>query len=66
MQILQIDPLTLLENRRGISKELEYIYNNSLRTGLPYSVVMMDIEFFKVINDNYGHQYDDQILKQLF
>ncbi len=56
---------TGLYNRRyledAIARELSY----SRRHAVPFSVIMMDIDYFKSINDAYGHQFGDIILKHL-
>ena len=60
-----IDQLTGLANRRsfdhGISVEIE----RSTRYGSPLSMILMDIDHFKAVNDEYGHSVGDQILSQL-
>lgn len=59
------DPLTGLANRRGIKEQLNYEYNRSLRSKKSMSVLLCDIDYFKKVNDNYGHEAGDHILKQI-
>jgi diguanylate cyclase (GGDEF)-like protein len=59
------DPLTGLFNRRVISGQLKSQLALSKKTGNPMSVIMMDIDFFKKVNDTYGHQCGDDVLKKI-
>ena len=59
------DPLTLLPNRRAYENKLEHDWKSCRRGNLPLSLVVMDIDHFKQINDNYGHQTGDLVLKHL-
>lgn len=56
------DSLTELYNRRYAMKRLEMDWANSTRSGQPYSVIMMDIDRFKHVNDTCGHAVGDQVL----
>ena len=58
-----VDPLTGLTNRRSMEKHLENAMLEAKRRGRIYSLVMGDIDFFKIINDNYGHEFGDEALK---
>lgn len=58
-----IDPLTGLLNRRTLMKQLSHVQQQSLRTGRPVSLMMMDLDHFKQINDRYGHQGGDRVLE---
>jgi diguanylate cyclase (GGDEF)-like protein len=60
----QTDVLTDLPNRRYAITRLEQEWNNSQRTGKSMSVVMVDIDHFKRINDTHGHDVGDVVLKQ--
>lgn len=57
-----IDFLTKLANRRVIDEELERYEELYLRFNDSYSIVFFDIDFFKKINDNYGHMAGDVVL----
>lgn len=59
------DPLTRLPNRRGIQQHLNYELARIDRNGRPFSVVLADIDHFKSINDNYGHDNGDNVLTRI-
>ncbi len=58
------DPLTELPNRRYAMKRLESEWSSTLRTGRDLSLVMIDIDHFKSVNDDYGHDVGDAVLKE--
>ncbi|MFL0248524.1 GGDEF domain-containing protein [Candidatus Clostridium stratigraminis] len=58
------DELTGIYNRRYIDERLPVDINNSTYGGEPISVIMADIDFFKNVNDNYGHVIGDKVLKE--
>lgn len=57
------DVLSGLHNRRGIMANLEHEYARSKRSQLNTSVIMCDIDFFKKVNDKYGHEKGDEVIK---
>ena len=57
------DDLTGFYNRSHLMDLIETENNRSVRTGSIFSLVMMDIDKFKNINDTYGHQIGDQVLR---
>lgn len=59
------DGLTGLFNRRYLDETLEREVSRARRDGHPLSLVMLDIDFFKRVNDTYGHQLGDEVLKAL-
>lgn len=59
------DELTGLNNRRSYKKALSQNLSLYKRTTNPFSLLMIDIDYFKKINDTYGHLIGDQILKEL-
>lgn len=61
----ETDTLTELNNRRKLLRLLEVEIERSKRYRKPLSLVMIDIDHFKLFNDTYGHQTGDQILKTL-
>jgi len=60
-----IDYLTGLANRRFLIDIGNKLIANSKRTKMPIAVAMIDIDFFKKVNDNYGHDVGDQVLKEI-
>ena len=58
------DALTELPNRRYVMKRLEQEWESSTRTNRPLSVIMVDIDHFKRVNDQYGHDVGDVVLKE--
>lgn len=64
-RIAQIDELTSLSNRRNFMMRSEQELLRTLRYGGCLSVLMMDIDNFKAINDTYGHKTGDIVLKKL-
>lgn len=59
------DPLTSLNNRRAFEWELPRQIQNARGRAVPLSLMMLDVDFFKSINDTYGHLTGDQVLKFL-
>lgn len=59
------DPLTGVWNRAAILDSLEREFNRSEREENPLSVIMVDIDHFKQINDTYGHQTGDNVLREV-
>jgi diguanylate cyclase (GGDEF)-like protein len=59
------DPLTCLSNRRAFMPRLKTEHARAVRTGRSYCLVIWDIDDFKLINDTYGHDYGDVVLKKL-
>lgn len=58
-----IDALTQVANRREMDKQLLKEWKRCHREGFALSAIMLDIDFFKPYNDNYGHQQGDDCLK---
>ena len=58
------DPLTGVYNRRYLDRRLNEEVSRARRHGLPLTVLMLDIDHFKRINDDHGHQAGDQVLAQ--
>ncbi len=56
------DPLTLLHNRRHIQERLPVEIQRSRRSGKPLVAAMIDIDRFKRVNDNHGHDVGDEVL----
>ncbi len=60
---LHKDGLTGLYNYKHLIKTLSQEMERTKRTGLPTSFIMMDLDFFKKVNDNYGHEAGNMVLK---
>lgn len=60
-----LDPLTGVGNRRAMDERLDIALANAERTGLPYAAVLLDIDHFKRVNDEYGHSVGDEVLISL-
>jgi diguanylate cyclase (GGDEF)-like protein len=58
------DPLTGLYNRRFLTEELEQTWNLASRNQWPVSLLMLDIDHFKNVNDTWGHGIGDQCLRE--
>ncbi len=63
--LAQRDALTGLHNRREFQRILEEEWNRSVRFKRPFTLVMIDIDHFKAINDVHGHQIGDEVLKHV-
>jgi diguanylate cyclase (GGDEF)-like protein len=59
------DPLTLCYNRREFQKNLEQQFSISKRYDKKFSLIMFDIDHFKNINDSFGHQVGDSVLREI-
>jgi diguanylate cyclase (GGDEF)-like protein len=60
------DTVTGLPNRRALDERLEKELQLARRTGQPFSIIMMDLDGFKSVNDTYGHTLGDQVLRVFF
>lgn len=61
----QLDPLTHLFNRQYLLEKLEIEIQRYQRNNTPFTIVIMDIDHFKSINDQYGHNCGDEVLLEL-
>ncbi len=61
----QTDALTGLHNRRHLNERIDEMFSHAKRLNEPFSLVMCDLDKFKSVNDTYGHQAGDEVLKQL-
>ena len=59
------DTLTGLANRRNMTNKLTMLTYNYERTNAPFAVAIADIDFFKKINDTYGHEAGDYVLSSI-
>lgn len=58
------DQLTGLHNRRYMSRHLDTLIDNAKRSEKPIAFLIMDIDHFKSVNDTYGHDVGDEVLKE--
>ncbi len=64
-RIAQEDSLTGLLNHKTITKRVDEELNRCRRYNAPVACLMIDLDYFKPINDNFGHQIGDKMLKQV-
>lgn len=60
-----IDPLTGVKNRRSMDQELAMAVAGASRNGISYALVLLDIDYFKKINDEHGHNVGDHVLVEM-
>ncbi|MBA4339548.1 MAG: PleD family two-component system response regulator [Hyphomonas sp.] len=65
LELSVIDQLTGLYNRRYMTSQLQQYMHRAVMGGKPLSVMMLDIDHFKPINDTHGHQAGDEVLQEL-
>jgi len=65
LDLTKLDPLTRLYNRSYLETRFSEELERARRHGNIFSILMIDIDFFKKINDTYGHLCGDQTLRQL-
>lgn len=59
------DVLTGIPNRRALEGQLKQHHQNYITSGIPYTVALIDIDFFKRVNDTYGHHIGDLTLQMV-
>jgi two-component system, cell cycle response regulator len=64
-QLAETDPLTAVYNRRALMQKMEQEMDRAARYATRLTVMMIDIDNFKSINDTFGHLVGDKVLKQL-
>jgi len=64
IELAVTDPLTGLSNRRYLDNHLSTLFNRSMARGRPLSVLITDIDRFKLVNDTYGHDAGDDVLRE--
>ncbi|SDB43656.1 diguanylate cyclase (GGDEF) domain-containing protein [Pseudobutyrivibrio sp. YE44] len=63
--LVEYDPLTALYNRRFADRKLEDVRVKAVEMGIKYCICIADIDFFKKVNDTYGHEMGDHVLKEV-
>ncbi|MEA2073055.1 MAG: GGDEF domain-containing protein [Campylobacterota bacterium] len=56
------DGMTGLYNRRFLEEFIDKVMNQAIRENETYSVLMLDVDFFKMVNDTYGHDVGDKVI----
>jgi diguanylate cyclase (GGDEF)-like protein len=64
-ELSMTDGLTGVANRRSFNDTIDAEWRRCARAGMPLSVIMIDIDHFKLYNDHYGHQAGDNCLQQV-
>jgi two-component system cell cycle response regulator len=59
-----LDPLTGLHNRRYLASHLATLFDDASQRGKPLSILLIDIDHFKTVNDNHGHGAGDVVLRE--
>lgn len=65
IELCQLDQLTGIANRRAYEDRLNIEIQSAQRSGQPLSMLLIDIDDFKLVNDQYGHDTGDQVLKHV-
>jgi len=65
MEMAVTDPLTNLFNRRYMESQMATLLDNAVNRGKHLSILALDVDFFKKVNDTYGHDVGDAVLKEL-
>lgn len=61
-ELSQVDGLTGISNRRHFDSELQRMWAAAAQEGTPLSLLLMDLDRFKQVNDTFGHLFGDQVL----
>jgi two-component system cell cycle response regulator len=64
LELAVTDPLTGLHNRRYMFGQLEALAQRSAKGGAPVAALILDIDHFKKINDSFGHDVGDEVLRE--
>lgn len=64
-QLAEVDQLTGLYNRHGFEKVSSHLFSTAARHRRDIAVILLDIDYFKAINDSYGHVTGDEVLRQV-
>ena len=59
------DALSQLYNRRFIHAELDTLHKEYIKNNTPFSILLLDLDNFKSVNDNYGHHIGDEVIKHV-
>ncbi len=64
LEMAVTDQLTGLYNRRYLASHLSAMFDRAFWTGRPLSILVMDLDYFKAVNDTYGHDAGDKVLQE--
>ena len=64
VEMATLDPLTGLHNRRYMTSHLATLFEDASQRGKPLSVLLIDIDHFKAVNDSHGHDAGDAVLQE--
>jgi diguanylate cyclase (GGDEF)-like protein len=64
-RLTKVDPLTELYNHRTFYEYLDFLYDQSIHYNMPLQLAIIDIDNFKKVNDEFGHDVGDIILKRV-
>ena len=62
---IRLDPLTKIANRRALDERLALEWQRAMRRQTPLAFLMIDVDFFKLYNDHYGHTAGDECLTKV-
>ena len=60
-----VDPLTGMNNRRYLDGHLRALVSQNVERDRPVSVLIVDVDHFKAVNDNHGHEVGDEVLREI-
>ncbi|WP_425435937.1 diguanylate cyclase [Metabacillus halosaccharovorans] len=64
-QLAYYDELTQIYNRRAFFQKSEQEFAEAKKRSIPFTMILIDIDYFKKVNDTYGHHIGDQLLKHV-
>lgn len=64
-RLIRVDPLTAVANRLHLGECLRREFSRGQRHEQPFSLAILDVDHFKMVNDRFGHQVGDQVLREI-